>query len=147
MFCLILFELVLGFDLKARQDLQWFLYSRSLHDPRTTDDRSPKVWHNEPFISAFWADADFAAECPAIWEYLTLDRYPDGKRRQRATLTVLVEDGVWKYCLNDRGQHRSCWATGRTHEEARRALEATLASGTPSWRHYEPWGRGKHKKS
>lgn len=93
------------------------------------------------------AGADFAGEYPAITEYMTLDVLDDGGYRQRATLQFLVEDGVWKACLNDRQAHRSCWVSAVSLRGCLVSLEEALASGTPSWRHYQPWGKAKRKGS
>lgn len=91
--------------------------------------------------------SEFAALYPAIFEYMTLDVFDDGKHRDRATLQMMIEDGQWKCCLNDRSQHRSCWVTGDSPTACLVALEAALASGTPAWRHYKPWNKGKGKGS
>lgn len=82
---------------------------------------------------------------PAIWEYLTLELYEDGKRRQRSTLMVMVEDGGVKCCLNDRDNARSLWVTAASLEAALAALEIALAGEDGAgWRYYQPTGkRGK----
>lgn len=78
---------------------------------------------------------------PATVEYLTLEEWSPGKPRQRSTLTMFIEDGHVKLCLNDRDQARTGWASGATLEAALEALEADLAAGLTEWRPSAPKGR------
>jgi hypothetical protein len=89
-------------------------------------------------------DEVFAGEYPALWEYLTAAEFPGGKPRQLSTLMVLVEDGVWKGCLNDRALDRSAWASGDSLERVLARLEASLASDSAEWRR-RPAGPSKRK--
>jgi predicted RNase H-like HicB family nuclease len=71
---------------------------------------------------------------PAVTEYLTSVRWDDGELRTPATILLVVNDGRWNVCLNDREHSRSTWATGDTPDEALTALEGALQSGRESWR-------------
>lgn len=79
-------------------------------------------------------DPDFAGVYPATWEYLTLAEYPEGGRRETATLMILVEDGLFKACLNDRANDRSAWVSGDSFDRVLTRLEAVLATDTAEWR-------------
>lgn len=85
-------------------------------------------------------------DCPAVAEYLTVDRYPDGSPRERATLSLFMEDGVVKACLSDRDQGRTLWRSSYGVEEAIMALDGAIADGTADWRRAagsRPPGRAK----
>ena len=83
-------------------------------------------------------DAAFARKFPAIWEFLTLETWEDGKARLTSTLLFLVEGGRWKACLNDRALDRSCWAAGDTVDACMASLEASMSAGTAEWRRRAP---------
>ena len=74
------------------------------------------------------------AALPALFEYLSGDRYPDGSPRERSTMTVFCEDAVVKLCLSDRDQGRTLWRSARTLEDALLALEGAIQDGTADWR-------------
>lgn len=78
---------------------------------------------------------------PAMLEYLTLGVWGDGSARERSTLLVLWEEGVWKVCLNDRACGRSLWASGATCNDALEALEARLTDPAADWRKARPRGK------
>ena len=71
---------------------------------------------------------------PAVFEFLSSDRYPDGSPRERSTMTVFVEDGVVKVCLSDRDQARTLWRSARTLEDVLLALELSLQDASADWR-------------
>jgi len=76
---------------------------------------------------------DFGSRWPAIWEYLSLDRWEDGKVRQTSTLQLFTDRGAAKVCLKDRDGSMNCWVSGRDPFEALEALEAVLRAGTAEW--------------
>jgi len=71
---------------------------------------------------------------PALWEYLTLEAFDDGTKRQTATVCLFVEDGFVKIALQDRQEGRSLWVSSPSPEGGFDALEAHLAQGTGEWR-------------
>jgi len=82
---------------------------------------------------------EWAKKHPALFEYLTELKYPDGGSRTTATLLLFVEDGVWKACLKDRDTSRSLWMAAGSPQEVMRDLEAALASGEVDWRKDKAW--------
>jgi len=92
-------------------------------------------------------DEHFRQSFPALSEYLTLDYWDDGTQRRTSTLLVFCEEGVWKGCLNDRENERSCWATAETHDELLKALNERLANGTSEWRRSDRPAARKSGKS
>jgi len=75
---------------------------------------------------------------------LVLDGYPyvlaflttsmvDGKRRQTATLTVMVDQGMAKVSFKDRERGKIAWSSHETFTGALCQLEEWLAEGTCEW--------------
>lgn len=77
---------------------------------------------------------DFSKKHPALWEYLTVDRFDDGTARETATLLLFVEDGLVKGCLNDRAGARSCWVSATSMGGLLGLLEEALQSDQAEWR-------------
>lgn len=86
----------------------------------------------------------FAVQYPAVWEMLAAPRYLDETPRLLATLTVFVDDGMVKLCLNDRDQGLTGWAAGVSVQEALVALERALQGDTVEWR--AATAKGKKKR-
>lgn len=74
------------------------------------------------------------AVCPCLWEYLTLDRWEGGGKRQTASLSFFVDDGNLKLCINDRALQRSAFLAVDTLESGLLALEAKLVEDGLDWR-------------
>jgi len=92
-------------------------------------------------VSALPATADapavaagVLANLPAVFEYLSGDRYPDGTPRERSTMTTFVEEGCVKVCMSDRDQARTLWRSGKSLEDVLLALEVALQDGSADWR-------------
>jgi len=80
------------------------------------------------------SDADLAATCPALHEFLTLSRLPDGKARQTATLSLFVEGSLWKAVLNERENNLTLWATAESLQGLWAELELRLTAEVVDWR-------------
>lgn len=80
------------------------------------------------------SDADLAASCPALHEFLTLCQLPDGSARTPATLLVFSEGGLWKACLNERDAGLNLWATAESLQSLWCELEARLTAPVVDWR-------------
>lgn len=91
-------------------------------------------------------DPTFSVLYPALWEYLSLERWEDGELRETSTLLLFVVEGRWRACLNDRAHGRSCWRSGDTLEALLVSLEDALASGLAEWRRSRPPVRGRGRK-
>jgi len=52
-------------------------------------------------------------------------------------MTVCVDDGMVKICMNDRARRRSAWVSGVSVANALDAAEAFLAEGKAGWRKWE----------
>jgi hypothetical protein len=84
----------------------------------------------------------FGVQYPCLWEHLSVSQYEGGERRVLSTVTLFVDDGAVKACLNDRDNAVSGWAAGDTVEACLMALEKALRDGTVDWR-AAPKQRGK----
>lgn len=83
------------------------------------------------------------AACPAIVEFLSMDVWDDGKRREPGTVMVMFEEGRWKAWVNDKEGKRSAWVSGATLEALWSAVEGGLVEDSLDWRRARPQrGRG-----
>lgn len=80
---------------------------------------------------------------PTLGHFLCDEVWPDGELRQRSTLVVFVEDGMFKACLSDKDSGTSLWASCKSFDDLLEALEARLTDDRPDWRK----ARVKGKKS
>ena len=83
------------------------------------------------------------ASMPALWEFLTVERWEDEATRTTGTLLMFCEDGKVKLCLNDRDQDLVGFVTGSTLEEVLKVAEKSLVDDTVDWRKSRRQGGGK----
>lgn len=86
-------------------------------------------------------DPDFAKKYPALWEYLSLQQWEDGKNRKLATLSLSLQEGRWCVCMVDKESNRLTFLSGTTHSEVLRTLEKKLADETVEWRACKQWNK------
>jgi len=79
-------------------------------------------------------ESAFAKNCPAIWEYLTLDSGKDGVARATASLTFFVEERTLKCCVSDKEGGEVAFWSADSWEELLTAVESDLAAGQGDWR-------------
>jgi len=82
---------------------------------------------------------------PALFEHLTETRWDDGSRRETSSISVFVQDGTWKACLNDKDSGRTAFVSARSPDELLDVLEKAVATGSVEWKPYTGQGRGKRK--
>lgn len=75
----------------------------------------------------------FVDKFPYLAEFLTKSR-GDGQLPTTGTVTLFLEDGHFKLCLNDRPAARSTFVTGDTLGQVLDAADAALGSNTIKWR-------------
>ena len=89
--------------------------------------------------------SQFARLYPALTEYMTATKGPDGRDRQVSTVMLVVDpDGV-KACLNERQTGHQLWVTCDSVEEAFGALEAALTAHRVNWR-VSKYQQGQNRK-
>jgi len=88
---------------------------------------------------------DWATSFPALREWMTATKDPDGRPRDTATLLLTVDHDGLKGRLLDRQSNHQIWVTGTTVGEVFAALEAALVSPQPNWRktNWTPPQKGK----
>jgi len=90
-----------------------------------------------------WPDESFSKGHPLIVEYMTQDKWPDGKRRELSSVSIKFQDGMVLGTLSDHATSRSLFRTAVTVLGAFKALEKALGSPDADWR---PWRGSKGKK-
>jgi hypothetical protein len=79
-------------------------------------------------------DPDAVRRWPALWEYLTLTKWDDGKARLPSTLGLFLGDTGFVGSLNDRAMGRTLWRSADTLLGVLDALEEAIQEGNPDWR-------------
>lgn len=85
--------------------------------------------NDPPFV-----DRNFARDYPTLNEMLTATQYGDNQPRTTSTLLIFVENGILRFCLNDRDNSRSAFFTAETFSDALAAIDAALLSNRVEWR-------------
>jgi hypothetical protein len=86
------------------------------------------------FDGAMLAVDPVGREFPTIVEFLSRDRWEDGKPRKTGTVMLMVDDGRFKGWLHDRDDCFGCFVTGSTPHGLLEAIEEILRDGGGDWR-------------
>lgn len=89
-----------------------------------SDDRMPPTRLSSP---------DFLERWPELHKFLAIPR-GSGQNPSTGTLTLFIEQGCFKLCLNDRPLARSSFVTGRSLTLALDAANVGIANQTIRWR-------------
>lgn len=81
-------------------------------------------------------------QLPSLWSFLTQAEWEDGSSRQTGTLTLMVQDGMAKICVNDRDSESSCFVSGSSFTTLFKVVDTALAEGKLEFR-LNPWARRK----
>ncbi len=81
----------------------------------------------------------------ALIEFLGLETYEDGSKRQTGTMTLFLDGSGLKACLNDRDTGRTGWATAESFTALLGLLERQLREAKVEWRAAKP-GNWQQKK-
>lgn len=92
------------------------------------------------------ADEAFHKAYPALAEFLSLEEWEPGTERQRGTLTLFWEDGLFKASVNDRDAEQVAFVTKRAFKGLLEAIEKGLVAGSLDWRKSWQKGKGKGRK-
>jgi len=77
---------------------------------------------------------------PAVFEFLTAERWDDGTQRKCGTITLFWQEGRWKCWVNDKDSNRSACVTATSVEDLLTTVESGLMSGSLDWRQARPSG-------
>lgn len=81
-----------------------------------------------------FSDRNFAKDYPTLHEMLTATQYGDNQPRVTSTLLIFVENGILRFCLNDRDNSRSAFFTAETFSDGLEAIDSALLSNKVDWR-------------
>lgn len=82
------------------------------------------------------------ASLPNVVEFLTLDAWPDGKRREHGTVMLVCDDGLYKAWLHDKDAGMSAWVSSESLQDLWERVDAILGGAGHEWRR----DRGSKKK-
>ena len=96
-----------------------------------------EVAENDP-ACATWCSEDFedAVRWPALQEFLCVAVWPDGSSRTTGTITVFVDEGKLKACLNDRAQGLVAFRSAESVLGLFDQLEGLLRGTSGDWRRH-----------
>lgn len=80
-----------------------------------------------------------------LLSYWMDSKWDDGSVRETSTVSLFVEEGMFKAALNDRDLRRSAYVSGDSIEDVLLKLELGLEGDTLDWRSWQG-GKGKGKK-
>lgn len=87
----------------------------------------------------------FGKSYPTLFEFLTGTAYETGERRIPGTLSLFMDQGAIKACLNDKDQGLTTFSSASTVDRLFAALEKGLAEDTLVWRKPAPFSAKKKK--
>jgi len=93
-----------------------------------------------------FADVEFQAVYPALFEFISLTRWDDGTVRAPGSITVFSEDGRLKACINDKDGLRVAFVAADSVRCLALAIDGGLLDGSLDWRRARPpaaAGRGR----
>ena len=109
-------------------------YARRTPDPEKNGSPAPETCWGE------WVE-----RYPALVEYMTLDKWEDGKPRATASLLLFMDQGRVKARFSDRALSRTLWLSAESLRVLLECLEADLEEGTGDWRQEKQW-HGKNSR-
>jgi len=95
-------------------------------------------------ISPGEVDAAFEKSYPALAEFLGLEAWDAETPRERGTVTLFFEGGMFKASVNDRDSEQVAFVSKGTFKGLLEAVEKGLVNNTHDWR---SWGKKPAKGS
>jgi len=92
----------------------------------------------------FTLDHAIAVDLPNVVEFLTLEVWPDGKKRVPGSVLVVCNDGYWKAWLHDQDARMSAWVSAESMQALWERVDAILGGAAHEWRR-DREGGGKRK--
>lgn len=89
------------------------------------------------------SDCKTLKKFPVLLSYLEDDAYEDGSKRERAKVSIFIEQGHVKAALNDGDAKRSCYVTADSLQDVLELLEKGLKDDSVDWR---AWNQNTKKK-
>lgn len=81
-----------------------------------------------------FSDKEFEKEFPYLAAFLLQTQWADKTERLPGTITVFVQDGQMKLCVNDRDMNRSAFVTAPTWAMLIQITEDKLSDDSLEWR-------------
>lgn len=89
---------------------------------------------------------DDLQNCPTVWEFLTLQKWPDGKPRQTGSILFFLDGAGVKVRLMDNDCEQCAFGVIDTAEGLWASVEAMLTAVSTDWRPVAKGGSGRARK-
>lgn len=110
-------------------------------------ERGNEASQERPKVSIEQTDGAFAKKYPATAEFLAVEEWSPEQARERGTLTVFWEDGMFKAAINDRDGEQVAFVSKVTFLALLDAIERGFVKDDHDWRSTRAKGKPKWKRS
>lgn len=86
---------------------------------------------------------DFPAALAGLAEFLTLDRWEDGKKRRTGSITVFSDEGSLKACLSDKDTDAVAFVSAPSWVQLLHLVEEGIRGSSLEWRRNRYQRKGK----
>lgn len=98
----------------------------------------PQIAGGDRGVSRPPTDATSAKRYPTLLQYLSEETWADGVKRERSTVLLVYEDGLFKACVIDKDLDATLWGSAETLVDCLGCLEARLNDDKAEWRRRKP---------
>lgn len=97
-------------------------------------------------VSAVSLEGKLSRAYEALLTHIVATTWPDGSERQGSSLTLFVDEGALKACLNDKGNDLVAFVSAESLEGLLGALEAGLREDKLDWRPSRASGAARKRR-
>lgn len=92
-------------------------------------------------VSAEAFQGFLSSHCPYFINWLTCERWDGGESRKLPTISLFVQDGLFKVYLNDKDQDAFACVSAASLEALLVTVDRKLDGGTMEWRRSKQYSR------
>jgi len=98
--------------------------------------RGPRLENGQAtgYSPSSYGDESFAKKFPVLLEFLTREFWEPGQPREKGSIILFAEEGVFKACASDKDSMEVAFVTKATFSGLLDALEKGMANGSLDWR-------------
>lgn len=119
------------FDAKTGESNDWHYTSQEFIRMAM---KKPNDAPLKPMANAWDAKDVFKVDMPNIYEFLTATRWDDGSPRMPGSMSIFVQVGVLKACINDKELKRVAFVEAPTWDELLAQIDMAICDDNTVWR-------------